>query len=143
MNQRGELKSSIVLGVLVILLSVLSLGGCISKSAPLAALPLSHPDAAQLNLRGIDHYQRGEWEQAETFFQEAIQLHPEMAEAQFNLALTLHRLDRHQEAGNHFRRAGELAPHNQTIIQSTLYRNHLGLSSTLERHLSGGYRYGP
>ena len=57
------------------------------------------------------------------------------------LPQTLHQIDRHAEATLHFQRAGELASQNQAIVNSILYRNHLGLSSTLERHLSGGYRY--
>jgi Flp pilus assembly protein TadD len=64
-----------------------------------------------------------------------------LVEAHFNAALSLHQLDRHQEARQHFQQAGKLGPENRSIINSTLYRNHLGVSSTLERHLSGGYRY--
>ena len=143
MNRICESRGSSFPVRLFFLLCLISLSGCISKSVPLASLPLSHPEAAQRNLQGIDHYHRGQWEEALTLFQEAIQSDPQLAEAHFNAALTLHQLGRHQEAGRHFQRAGELAPTNATIIESTLYRNHLGLSSTLERHISGGYRYGP
>lgn len=121
---------------------VMALGGCFPKSEPLASLPLTHPDAAQLNLQGIDHYQRGRWEEALALFRGAIRSNPQFPEAHFNAALTLHQLGRHEEAAEEFRRAGELDPDNPAITQSTLYRNYLGLSSTLERHLSGGYRYG-
>ena len=68
-------------------------------------------------------------------------MNPLLVEAHFNAALALHQLDRHQEATRYFQQAGVLDPENQSIIDSTLYRNHVGLSSTLERHLSGGYRY--
>ena len=71
----------------------------------------------------------------------AIQVNPLLVEAHFNAALALHQLDRHQEATRYFERAGKLDPDNGFIVNSTLYRNHMGLSSTLERHLSGGYRY--
>jgi len=117
------------------------LGGCFPQSVPLAILPMAEPEAAALNLKGIDQYHVGEWEAALQFFQSAIQVNPMLIEAHFNAALALHQLDRHQEATQYFQRAGELDPENGSIVTSILYRNHLGLSSTLERHLSGGYRY--
>ena len=120
---------------------VFALNGCFPQSVPLATLPLAQPEAAALNLKGIDQYHIGEWEAALQLFQSAIQMNPLLVEAHFNAALTLHQLERHQEATQHFQRAGELAPDNGAILGSTLYRNHLGLSSTLERHMSGGYRY--
>jgi len=117
------------------------LGGCFPQSVPLAILPMAEPEAAALNLKGIDQYHVGEWEAVLQFFQSAIQVNPMLIEAHFNAALALHQLDRHQEATQYFQRAGELDPENGSIVTSILYRNHLGLSSTLERHLSGGYRY--
>jgi len=120
---------------------VLMLSGCFPQSVPLAMLPMEEPEAAALNLKGIDQYHVGEWESALGFFQSALRVNPLLVEAHFNAALALHQLDRHKEATRHFQRAGELGPDNRSILTSTLYRNHLGLSSTLERHLSGGYRY--
>ena len=121
--------------------AALFLSGCMAKSIPLATLPLEHPQANQANLAGIDYYQQGEWETALLKFQEALQADDDFAEAHFNAALTLHQLRRHQEATHHFRRAGELAPDREAVVKSSLYRNHLGLSSIFERHLSGGYGY--
>jgi tetratricopeptide (TPR) repeat protein len=120
---------------------VLMLSGCFPQSVPLAILPLDNPEAGELNLKGIDQYHLGKWEAALQFFQSAIQVNPALVEAYFNAGLALHQLERHNEATQYFQRAGELDPDNGSIITSTLYRNHLGLSSTLERHLSGGYRY--
>jgi len=120
---------------------VLMLSGCFPQSVPLAILPMAEPEAAALNLKGIDQYHVGEWEAALQLFQAAIRVNPMLVEAHFNAALALHQLDCHQEATQYFQRAGELDPGNGSIVTSTLYRNHLGLSSTLERHLSGGYRY--
>lgn len=102
---------------------------------------MDHPLATDLNLTGIDQYQSGHWMEAFESFNQALQIDPEFMEAHFNAALALHQMDQHEKATRHFRRAGELDPQNATIVNSVLYRNHLGLSSTLERHLSGGYRY--
>jgi len=127
----------ILLGVGVYLFMV----GCATPTGPLATLPISSPQASQLNLEGIEEYHQGQWEPARKKFESAIRADPNLPEAHFNLALTLHKLDLHDQATSHFRQAGELAPDNKEIVDSTIYRNHLGLSSTLERHFSGGYRY--
>ena len=125
----------------ITMVCILGVSGCFPQSVPLAMLPMEEPEAAAANLKGIDQYHVGEWEAALDFFQSALRINPLLVEAHFNAALALHQLGRHQEATRYFQRAGELAPDNGSIVNSTLYRNHLGLSSTLERHLSGGYRY--
>ncbi len=124
-----------------LLATVSLLMGCFPQAVPLATLPIVAPEAAALNLRGIDHYHKDEWGVALDSFQSALDINSDLVEAHFNAALTLHQLGRHQEATQYFQRAGALDPTNASIVESTLYRNHLGLSSMLERHLSGGYRY--
>ena len=125
---------------LVIFGCLVTLTACATPSGPLAVLPMTSPSAAQQNLEGIQQYNSGNWPEAKRRFESAIQADPDLPEAHFNLALTLHKLEDHQEATVHFKRAGELAPANKEIVGSSPYRNHLGLSSTLEKHLSGGYR---
>jgi len=127
--------------IVILLVAWLAFSSCLPKTYPLASLPMDHPKAADLNLKGIDQYQSGQWAEAFELFDAALQIDPDFVEAHFNAALALHQMDRHEEATRHFQRAGQLAPDNEAIVNSTLYRNHLGLSSTLERHLSGGYRY--
>lgn len=117
------------------------IAGCATKAGPLAVLPMTSPVAAQHNLEGIKFYNNGNWEEAKTHFESAIQADSTLPEAHFNLALTDHKLGRHDQAKTHFQTAGELAPKNKQIVESAVYRNHLGLSSTFERHISGGYRY--
>lgn len=125
----------------VVLGCVVMVTGCATPSGPLAVLPMMSPAAARQNLEGIQQYHSGKWQEAKSRFESAIQADPELPEAHFNLALTLHKLGDHREATIHFKRAGELAPGNKEITGSSVYRNHLGLSSTLEKHMSGGYRY--
>ena len=115
--------------------------GCVMTTGPLAILPIVSPQAAELNLSGVEAYNNGEWNLAKQRFLAAIQADAALSEAHYNLALTLHKLEEHDQAITHFRKAGELAPKNESIVKSTVYRNHLGLSSTFERHISGGYRY--
>ncbi|MYC27450.1 MAG: tetratricopeptide repeat protein [Nitrospira sp. SB0662_bin_26] len=128
-------------GITAVVLGCLMVTGCATPSGPLAVLPMTSPAAAQQNLEGIQQYQAGKWQEAKSRFESAIQAAPDLPEAHFNLALTLHKLGDHREATIHFKRASELAPENKEIAGSSVYRNHLGLSSTLEKHLSGGYRY--
>ncbi len=128
-------------GISTVVLGFLVMAGCATPSGPLAVLPMTSPVAAQQNLEGIQQYNSGNWQEAKSFFESAIQADSELPEVHFNLALTLHKLGDHREATVHFKRASELAPANKEIVESSAYRNHLGLSSTLEKHLGGGYRY--
>lgn len=127
--------------IMIVLGMILVLGGCATATGPLATLPTQNPEAAQHNLAGIKEYNNGQWEDAKRNFELAIQTDPNLPEVHFNLALALHKLGKHEEATQHFTRAGELAPDNKEIVDSSLYRNHLGISSTAEKHISGGYRY--
>ena len=126
----------------LVLISVVGgLVGCATATGPLATLPMVSPTAAQYNLEGIQAYNNGQWAEAVPYFESAIQSDPNLPEAHFNLALTLHKLGKHEEATQHFQKAGELAPDSKEIVNSSVYRNHLGLSSTFEKHISGEYRY--
>ncbi|MCA9498423.1 MAG: tetratricopeptide repeat protein [Nitrospira sp.] len=141
MNRSNEERQlSQWLGFLAIL-CWLALGGCVSKALPYLPCRWSIPGQLSLNLTGIDQYQSGQWMKAFESFDAALQIEHDFVEAHFNAALALHQMGRYEQAIRYFQRAGELAPQNKTIINSTLYRNHLGLSSTFERHMSGGYRY--
>ena len=115
--------------------------GCVTSTGPLATLPIVSPDAAEFNRLGIEAFNSGKWEVAKQQFERAVQADSKLPEAHFNLALTFHKLENHEMATQHFERAGSLAPTNSSIVDTTLYRNYLGLSSTFERHFSGGYRY--
>ena len=133
--QHGMIQRLIIVGILSMI------AGCATKSGPLAVLPISSPTAAQHNLEGIKLYNDGNWKGAEAHFLAAVQADPQLPEAHFNLALTEHKLGQHDQAKKHFQTAGKLAPNNKEIVESSIFRNHLGLSSTFERHISGGYKY--
>jgi hypothetical protein len=68
---------------------VLMLSGCFPQSVPMAILPVVEPEAAALNLKGIDAYHRGEWEAALHLFETAIEINSTLVEAHFNAALAL------------------------------------------------------
>ncbi len=126
---------------LMVFVFLAMLAGCATKSGPLAVLPISSPTAAQHNLEGIQLYNDGKWQKAKSRFESATRADSTLPEAFFNLALTEHKLGLHEQAKKHFTMAGEIAPKNKYIVESSIYRDHRGLSSTFERHISGGYRY--
>jgi len=114
---------------LMIFVFLAVLAGCATKSGPLAVLPISSPTAAQHNLEGIQLYNDGKWQEAKSRFESATRADSTLPEAFFNLALTEHKLGLHEQAKKHFTMAGEIAPKNKAIVESSLYRDHLGLSS--------------
>ncbi len=73
---------------------LLTLGGCLPKSIPLASLPMERPMATDLNLTGIDQYQAGPWMEAFELSDAALQVDPDFVEAHFNAGLALHQMDR-------------------------------------------------
>ena len=79
------------------------------------------------NAEGIKHYNKEHWDVAEEHFQEAVKADDKMAEAHYNLALSLDKLGRHGEATKHFKHALELAPDHPAIADSKILKSHLGM----------------
>jgi Flp pilus assembly protein TadD len=96
---------------------------CAVANPPLAAPPNSHATAARYNSNGIAHYEKGQWSLARDHFASAVEADPTLAEAHFNLGLALNKLNLQAEATTHFKKAAELAPANNAIIQSSAYRS--------------------
>ena len=94
-------------------------GGAISVSSEVAGGP--H------NRDGIGHFKEGHWDIAETHFRKAIEANPELAEAHYNLALSLDKLGNHGDATKHFKKALDLAPDNPKIKDSKILMAHVGM----------------
>ncbi len=114
--------------VLVLLVLTALLASCsgLNKSA-LAGVPLTAPagvpTAAALAVdRGNQLFAEGQWELASTQYTAALTLHPALAEAHYDLALTLQRLGRNREAVAHYKEAANLAPGHPVIWNSPLLR---------------------
>jgi Tfp pilus assembly protein PilF len=104
---------------------------CATATLPLSAPAGSNATAAQHNSEGITHYEMSHWSVARDHFASAVQADPNLAESHFNLALALDKLDLHSEAKTHFKQAGDLAPGNRAITESTAYRSHTRSSSSI------------
>lgn len=79
------------------------------------------------NAEGIKHYNKGHWKKAEEHFRGAVKADPKLAEAHYNLALSLDKLGNHREATKYFGSAFKLAPDNSSIAGSKILKGHLGM----------------
>ena len=106
------LKSS---GVGLLLLAVLWLGGCAGTSPAPQKGPLPPPEhatplAAKLMLEGNQRFAKHRWTAAIGKYEEAIQAQPKLAEAHYNLGLTLAGEGSPAAAIGHYQRAIEIKP---------------------------------
>ncbi len=86
----------------------------------------TEPGAAQNN-EGVGHFKEGHWEISAKHFKEAIAAGPKLAEAHYNLALTLDKMGDHGGATQHFGEALKLGPDNPKIKDSKILKDHLGM----------------
>ena len=88
--------------------------------------PSSSPGRAD-NDEGVSHYKQGHWDVASDGFKKAIKADPNLAEAHYNLALSLDKMGKHEDATASFKQAAALAPTNPTIKDSPILKKHLGM----------------
>ncbi len=79
------------------------------------------------NDEGVSHYKQGHWDVASDWFKKAIKADPNLAEASYNLALSLDKMGKHEDATASFKKAAELAPTNPAIKDSPILKKHLGM----------------
>ena len=85
----------------------------------------ANKEAASKNDEGISHLVQRHWDTAAGFFKEAIEADPNLAEAHFNLALSLHKTGKHGDASKHFKKAKELASGNSKIVDNKILKDHV------------------
>jgi len=120
----------IVLGCALAVLSVVLLAGCEEKKevgAESAIMAPAGTKGREQNDEGVGHYRQGHWDVAEGHFRKAIQADANLAEAHFNLALALDKMDKHEDAKAEFQKALELAPTRVAIKDSPILKKHLGM----------------
>ena len=80
--------------------------------------------AAEINNDGVRHFSGKHWTESSEFFKDALKIDPNLAEAHFNLALVLHKKNKHKTAAEHFRKAAELALNDPRIQDSEILKEH-------------------
>jgi len=102
--------------------------GCASdKPAPLATLaPPPNVDSQVLPLftEGNRLFREGQYEAARQQFQSAVQQQADLAEAHYNLALSMDRMGDQAGAKKHYIEAANLAPGNKVIWNSPPLRRY-------------------
>ena len=88
--------------------------------------PASSPGRAD-NDEGVGHYKQGHWDVATDWFKKAVKADANLAEAHYNLALSLDKMGKHEDATAAFKKAAELAPANPAIKDSAILKKHLGM----------------
>jgi Tfp pilus assembly protein PilF len=81
--------------------------------------------AAEINNDGVRHFSGRHWTESSEFFEDALKIDPNLAEAHFNLGLVLHKKNKHKAATEHFRKAVELAPKDKRIGASQILKEHM------------------
>jgi Flp pilus assembly protein TadD len=69
-------------------------------------------------------FAEGQWERSKQRYEAAITAQPTLAEAHYNLALTLERLGNRAEARRHYLEAANLAPGHKVIWNSPPLRRY-------------------
>lgn len=117
--------------MLMLLGLVLVVAGCAGpeKKAAVAVLTLKAPSgtpAAAVTAveEGNKLFAQGQWEQAKAQYEAAIKVQPDLAEAHYDLALTLERLGNKKDSTAHYKEAANLAPGNQVIWNAPPFRKY-------------------
>ena len=103
-------------------------GGGTKKAGTAPDAPLATPasSAARMeNDEGIGHYQQGHWDVAMEHFQKAVKADSNSAAVNYNVALTLDKMGKHEDATKSFKKALELAPDDPAIKDSDILKKHV------------------
>jgi tetratricopeptide (TPR) repeat protein len=85
---------------------------------PLAVSVTASQAAIQATQQGTKEYQSGNFEEAKTYFEQAVAGIPNSGEAHYNLGLALYALGDADQARDHFIEAANLAPGDKVIWDS-------------------------
>ena len=108
--------------------SLIFIGACSStgkvKVMTLNAPGGSNPSAASAVQAGNQAFTAGQWVMAKQHYEKAIGVQKTLAEAHYNLALTLDRLGQRKQAEAHYTEAANFAPGHPVIWNSRIYRRY-------------------
>lgn len=105
-------------------------GGGPKKAGTAPDAPLFAPASSAArteNDEGAGHYQQGHWDVAMEHFQKALKADPNSAVVHYNVALTLDKMGKHDDATASFKKALELASNEPAIKDSEILKKHVGM----------------
>ena len=116
-----------LLGAIMMLSLLFWLPACSSTPkaklrTPLAVGPGAPPAVLKLTQQGTQAHLAGHYEQAQTYFEQAVSLAPSSAEAHYNLGLSLFARGDTERAREQFMEAANLAPGDKVIWDSPALR---------------------
>jgi len=122
MSRRGWKFGYVVVGMIF-------LTGCSSTPQPVKQPTLSAPTIVSQAARaaiseGNQLFASGRYQAAKMQYEKAIQAQKTVAEAHYNLALTLDYMGKRDEARPHYMKAANLAPGHQVIWNSPVLRRY-------------------
>lgn len=108
---------------LLLVLCLIAIGAaCAKKPAPLVPLTLTDggvkPQAITLTEQGTQAYRAKQFDEAKSYFGQALAAAPESGQAHYNYALALNALGDAEGARQHFVEAANLAPGDKVIWDS-------------------------
>ena len=112
----------------LLLCGLVFIGACSStgkaKDMVLDAPGGSNPEALMAVQSGNQAFAAGQWSVAKQQYEKALQVQENLAEAHYNLALTLDRLGQRRQAEAHYTEAANFAPGHPVIWNSRIYRRY-------------------
>lgn len=99
--------------------------GMALAASPPALMTAADSKAHAANNEGIEHYNQEHWDVALGHFIKAVEADPGSAEAHYNLALALDKMDKHKEAANEFKMAQDIGKDNPDIQNSKILLGHV------------------
>jgi len=112
-------------GLLVLLLTLVTISCDKTDEIPLLLPPAAEPSAKIYNDQGIQFFYNGKYFDALIAFTQASVADSTAGEIHFNLALMQHQQGKKQEAKIHFKQAKKFANGNETILASNLLKKYL------------------
>ena len=123
MKRRGlELKNFLVLILFLVIVGCATHSHQHHEDPTLRPPKNADPVAAQALLEGNRLFGDHQWTAAIKKYKEAVQTQPSLAEAHYNLALTLDQQGRFSESRVHYKEAADLAPGNKVIWNAPPFR---------------------
>jgi Tfp pilus assembly protein PilF len=140
MERGGVMKYLSMFGVILLLIEGVACS-IMNRAKPLVPLALESgvkPQVVTLTEQGTQAYQAKQFDDAKSYFSQAVAAAPQSGPAHYNYALALHALGDREQARHQFMEAANLAPGDKVIWDSPALRPFGNPESPKKRKLALG-----